>query len=72
MIKSGRTITHAFQVTETLSDPSTRKREIEGLRGAMDTLNLNEGTIITLDTEETIKVNTKKIYVVPYWKWLLK
>ncbi|MBN2065513.1 MAG: ATP-binding protein [Candidatus Thermoplasmatota archaeon] len=72
VIKPGRNIIHAFQVADNLSDPSTRKREIEGLKAAMDRFNLCNGTIITLDTEETIKEDNKKIYFIPYWKWLLE
>lgn len=72
IIKSGRNITHAIQVTDNLSNPSTRKREIEGLKYAMNRFNLDEGIIITIDAEETIIEDNKKIHVIPYWKWLLK
>ena len=72
IIKSGRNITHAIQVTDNLSNPSTRKREIEGLKFAMNRLNLDEGTIITFDTKEDIKEDDKKIQIIPYWKWLLE
>ena len=71
MIKSGRNITHAIQVTDNLLNLSTRKREIEGLKAAMDKFNLSEGTIITLDAEENIIEDNQKIHVIPYWKWLL-
>jgi uncharacterized protein len=72
IIKSGRNITHAFQVTNNLLNPSTKKREIDGLIAAMNTFNLSQGNIITLDTEETIKKDNKKICIIPYWKWLLE
>ncbi len=72
IIKSGRNITHVIQVTDNLSNPSTRKREIEGVKYAMDQFNLDEGTIITFDTEETITEDSKKIHIIPYWKWLLQ
>ena len=70
VIKSRRDITQAIQVTDNISNPSTKKREIEGLKAAMGRFNLNEGTIITLDTEENIKEDNKKIHIIPYWKWL--
>jgi len=72
VIKSGRNITQVIQVSDNLSNPSTKKREIAGLKAAMDRFNLNEGTIVTLDTEENIKKDNKKIYIIPYWKWLLE
>ncbi len=72
LVKSGRDITQAIQVTDNLSDPSTRKRELEGLKFAMNKFNLDKGTIITFDTEETIIEDSKKIHVIPYWKWLLE
>jgi len=72
VVKSGRVITQVIQVTDNLSNPSTRKREIEGLKSAMNKLNLDdEGTIIAFDTEEDIKEDNKKIQIIPYWKWLL-
>ena len=48
IIKSGRTITQAIQVADYLSDPKTRKREIEGLLSAMDTFGLKKGLIIII------------------------
>jgi len=72
LVKSSRDITQAIQVTDNLSDPSTRKREIEGLKSAMNKFNLDKGIIITFDTEETIIEDNKKIHVVPYWRWLLE
>jgi len=72
IIKSGRNITHVIQVTDNLSNPSTRKREIEGVKYAMNQFNLDEGTIVTFGTEETIIEGSKKIHIIPYWKWLLQ
>ena len=71
IIKSGRNIIQVIQVTDNLSNPSTRKREIEGVKDAMNQFNLDEGYIITFDAEETIIEDSKKIHVIPYWKWLL-
>ena len=65
VIKFRRGITHAIQVTDNLSNPSTRKREIEGLKVAMGRFNLSEGTIVTLDSEGNIKEDNKKIHIIP-------
>ena len=38
----------------------------------MERLNLSEGFIITLDDEEDLTIEGKKIFIRPCWKWLLK
>jgi len=43
-------------------------REINGLLEAMDFFNLDNGTIITFDTEDIIQTAGKKINVIPAWK----
>ena len=72
IIKSGRTITQAIQVADSLSEPKTRKREIEGLFSAMDFFDLKKGCIITSDTEEHLKKDNKHIIIIPFWKWSLE
>jgi len=72
VIKSGRTITQAIQVADYLSDPKTRKREIEGLLSAMDYFGLKKGFIITSDTEEQHTKEKKQITVIPFWRWSLE
>ena len=37
----------------------------------MKEFGLEEGTIVTYDTEEEIIIDDMKIYVVPAWKWIL-
>ena len=72
IVKEGRMITQAIQVCANISDPTTRKREIEGLTSAMTEYNLREGCIITMETEETINIGEKIIRVIPAWKWMLE
>jgi predicted AAA+ superfamily ATPase len=43
-------------------------REINGLLEAMDFFNLDNGTIITFNTEDIIQTAGKKINVIPAWK----
>lgn len=64
-------ITQAYQVTVSISDTKTRKREISGLLEAMNTYGLSEGYIITMDEKETIQVDEGIIHVVPAWEWML-
>ena len=72
IIKSGRTITQIIQVADNLSNPRTRKREIEGLKLAMGKFNLVKGIIVTYDVEEKIVEDNKQIDIIPFWKWSLK
>jgi predicted AAA+ superfamily ATPase len=54
-----------------LEKDATREREINGLMEAMDYFKLNDSILISEDTEETIKIGTKQIFIVPLWKWLI-
>lgn len=70
VVKEGRKITEAIQVTKVL-DNNNKKRELSGLLEAMEKFNLKEGLIITEDQEEERKIKGKKIKIIPAWKWLL-
>ena len=59
------------QVSYNLNAPETRKREMNGLIEAMKELEINDGVIITYDSQETIKIDNFVITVIPAWKWLL-
>ena len=71
VIQKKDTITHAVQVSFTLSDATTRSRELRGLTHAMQRFNLAKGYIITLDEEDEFVFEGKKIIVQPIWRWLL-
>lgn len=62
----------AVQVSYSISDAETRKREVAGLMAIANYLNARELVIVTKDDEETIDVMGKKIDVIPLWKWLLR
>ncbi|AFV24144.1 putative ATPase [Methanolobus psychrophilus R15] len=72
VIRTGYNITEAIQVTQSLENQDTRKREIEGLFDALETYNLIEGLILTDDTEDKIEIDGKQITVKPIWKWMLE
>jgi len=59
-----------IQVTWKLNNDS-KEREVEELLSAMDKFNLDSGTIITFDCEDTFKRDGKVVRVVPAWKWML-
>lgn len=71
IVRQGNRITQAYQVTVSLTDEKTRKREITGLKEAMLAYNLPEGHIITMDEKETIQTDSGVIYIVPVWEWML-
>lgn len=57
----------AIQVCYRLDEDSLR-REMKGLKEAMDMMGLKKGTIVTFDQEDKFG----DIEVMPAWKWLLK
>lgn len=72
IVRRGTTVTEAIQVTVSIDDDKTRKREIDGLLEAMKTFSLKEGYIITFEDEEEVPIDgVGMIYVVPAWKWML-
>lgn len=62
---------HLMQISFSLKDPATRKREISSLSFAMEELNLRQSTIITYNEEDLIKVETGTIRIIPAWKYML-
>lgn len=70
--RQGIHINAAYQVTRSLSNESTKGREINGLLSALSAYNLPEGTILTLEEEAKGEIEGKKINVIPIWKWLLE
>jgi predicted AAA+ superfamily ATPase len=55
-----------------MKEPSTRAREIDALVIAMQELQVNHGTIVTLDEEEEIVLDEGIISVVPLTKFFLR
>ena len=72
IVKQGVDITEAIQVTVTLSDDKTRKREIRGLMDCCKEFGLQHGLIVTLDNSEEFELNGVKVSVVPLYRWLLE
>ena len=65
-------ITEAIQVSYSLDEDDTKKREIEGLLDAMETYDLKEWLILTYDEEDQLKIDNKQIKIISVWKWLLE
>ena len=72
IIKEGTDIIQAIQVTRSLHDKQTDKRELAGVLEAMEHYGLNEGLILTEDEEGSFDLGQHKISVAPIWKWLLE
>lgn len=65
--------THSLvQVSASLSDPDTRRRELAALEEGMEEHDLAEATIVTMNETEKISAGKRQINVVPAWRWLLQ
>lgn len=71
VIKNGAKITKAIQVCYSL-DNSNRERELNGLIDAMNTFKLNEGIILTYEQIDELKIDRKKIRILPVLKWAIE
>lgn len=71
LIREGRKITAAIQVTDRL-DVNNKEREVQGLVAALREHKLKEGIILTGSESGEIKSDGFKIKVRPVWQWLLE
>ena len=62
----------AIQVSYSLEDPETRKREINALSLLHKAFPLKKALVITYDEEGIMETNGLTIEIVPVWKWLLQ
>jgi uncharacterized protein len=69
LVSNKNTIVDAIQVTFDMSDENTKNREIKGLIEACKNFNLNNGIIITFDSEDEIIENDIKIKIIPFYKY---
>lgn len=60
-----------IQVSYSISDPETAKREVKGLRDAMKELKITNSWIITYDESNEIILDEGIIQVIPAWQWHL-
>ena len=60
-----------IQVSVDIESEKTRKRELRALEAGMAKYGIGESVLVTMDTEETVDVESGVIRVVPAWKWLL-
>lgn len=70
IIKKGKGITSAYQICSELT-LKNKRREIDGLIGALKEFNLKQGFILTETQENEFKIDKFKVKVIPLWKWLI-
>ena len=69
IVNEKNSITQAIQVTYDMSEQNTKKREIKGLIAACKHFNLNNGLIVTYDSEDEIIQDGIRIELKPFYKW---
>jgi len=65
-------VTDAYQVTQSLQNSETQKREIRGLLDALEAYEISVGYILTEDEYDDIEQDGKTIHIRPLWRWLLE
>lgn len=75
VVHEGSKIIKAIQVCQTLFDPVTKLRELEGLLEALEVYSLSEGYILTENERQSEVINRNgknyKINIMPLWEWLI-
>ncbi|MFB6246274.1 MAG: ATP-binding protein [Candidatus Pacearchaeota archaeon] len=71
LVKERNKVKEAIQVCHKINDEN-REREIAGLLEPLEEFELKEGTILTMNQEETLNAEGKKVNIKPAWKWLLE
>jgi predicted AAA+ superfamily ATPase len=69
-VKEKNKVTHAIQVSAEVSQENL-PREVNGLVEALTFFDLEEGIIITMNQEDEIIQDEKKIHLIPAWKWFM-
>ena len=70
VVKEKNKVTNAIQVCTELSQENL-PRELKGLIEALTFFDLEEGIIITMNQEDEIVQDEKKIHVMQAWKWFM-
>ena len=70
VVKENNLVTNAIQVCAEVSQDNL-PRELNGLVEALTFFNLKEGIIITMNQEDEMIRDQKKIKLIPAWKWFL-
>ncbi|MEY5046755.1 MAG: hypothetical protein RLZZ175_114 [Bacteroidota bacterium] len=71
VVKEQDKITHAIQVCLELN-AENKAREVNGLIEALQFFNLETGYIITINQEDELIKDAKKVHLIPAWKWTVE
>ncbi|MBN2251617.1 MAG: ATP-binding protein [Candidatus Altiarchaeota archaeon] len=70
LVREGRRIVSALQVSSSIRDAAVKKREVSGLLEAMEEHKLSEGIILTESEEGSMEEAAGTVKIVPLYKWL--
>lgn len=62
----------AIQVSYSMAEPDTFKRETDGLVKLSSVQNIKRMIVVTKDEEDVVEKDNCRIEIVPLWKWLLE
>lgn len=71
IVREGNTVSEIIQVSYSLSNDKTKKREIRGIVDACKEFGMKNGIIITTEAIPDFEVEKIKIKVAPLYRWLL-
>jgi len=72
VVTQNNQVVQAVQVCFDPTNLETLKREEKALIATMNELNLKDGLILTMETDEEKKMEDKTIHCIPTWQWLLE
>lgn len=62
----------AIQVSYSMADPDTFRRETDGLIKLSSVQNVKRMIVVTKDEEDIVEKDGCRIEIIPLWKWLLE
>ena len=62
----------AVQVSYSMADADTLKREVDGLIKLSSVQQINRMIVVTMEEERIVEEDNSRIEVIPLWKWLLE
>lgn len=62
----------AIQVSYSMADPDTFRRETDGLIRLSSVQNVKRMIVVTKDEEDVVEKDGCRIEIIPLWKWLLE
>ena len=70
IVSKDRKVNMAVQVCYELNSDN-HKREVDGLTEALNELGLREGFIFTYNQRDELRMDGKKIFLLPVWEWMM-